>query len=199
MFVGEQLEFIKNTVKNLIKISNKYNGTDCRPAILFFWIFTEQKLLHQAQGGGWKWKERVVGILCSLAWEGLSPAFSPQPCVKCFSTRPDQKKRMSSNAGCYITQLDFSHSLIHFSAYLYPFKSRDLTTPPPSQAGTQTRQMNNRRKDAARLLRENKWRCTWCVEDFSEWDLDQSSTCCWHTVEGRKIKESRVVITLKRQ
>lgn len=47
-----------------------------------------------------------------------------------------------------------------------------------SQAGTQTRLMNNQRKDAVPLLRENKRRCMSCVKDFSEWDLDQSSTRC---------------------
>lgn len=120
------------------------------------------------------------------AREGLSPAFSPQPCVKCFSLGSIKRQ------GCLPVPDVTSHSsILHtllsiFLLICTPFKSRGLTTPAPSQAGTQTRLMNNRRKDAARLLRENEWRCMSCVEDLSEWELDQSSTCCWHSVEGKK-------------
>lgn len=96
-----------------------------------------------------------MGTLCSSMGE-TDLCISSTALCEVFFTRLDQKTRMSSNAGCYITQLDSSHSLIHSSAYLYPFKSKDLATPPPSQAASKQGLMNNRRKDAARLLRENK-------------------------------------------
>lgn len=106
--------------------------------------------IHRAETTGSKWKKKkkkkqVVGILC-FSLGGIEPCIQSTALCEVFFTRLDQKTRMSSNAGCYITQLDSSHSLIHFSAYLYPFKSRDLTTPPPSQAGTQTRLMKNRKE-----------------------------------------------------
>lgn len=129
-------------------------------------------------------KRQVEETLC-FSLGGIEPCIQSTSLCEVFFTRLDQKTRMSSRAGCYITQLDSSHSLIHFSAYLYPFKSRDLTTPPPSQADTHTRVENNSRKDAAWLLRENEWRSMSCVEDFREWDLDQSSTCCWHSLVGK--------------
>ncbi len=122
-------------------------------------------------------KKQVVRILC-FSLGGIEPCIQSTALCEVFFTRLDQKTRMSSNAGCYITQFDSSHSLIHFSAYLYPFKSRDLTTSPPSQAGTQTRLMKNGKEGCCTTTRENKWRCMSCVEDFTEWDLDQSSTCC---------------------
>lgn len=122
-------------------------------------------------------KKQFAGSLCSKL-RGLQSCIQSTVLCEVFFTQLGQKTRMSSSAGCYITQLDSSHSLIHFSAYLYPFKGHH--NPPPSQAGTQTRLMNNRKKDVARLLRENKWSCMSCVENLSEWDLDQSSTYCWH-------------------
>lgn len=106
-------------------------------------------------------KKHIVGILCFCGQ--TEPCIQATALCEVFFTQLDQKTRMSSSAGCYITQLDFSHSLIHFSAYLYPFKSRDLTALLPSQAGTQTKLMNNRREDAAWLLKENNGDacCVW--------------------------------------
>lgn len=142
-----------------------------------FWIFTEQSSRGEKQRGG----KQVWGISCCSPG-GIEPCIQSTGLCEVFFTRLDQKTRMSSNAGCYITQLDSSHSLIHFSAYLYPFNSRDLTTPPPSQVGTQTRQTNNLRTEAAQLLRENKWRCMQCVKDSSELNPNQSSTYYWCNV-----------------
>lgn len=82
-------------------------------------------------------------------------------------------------------------STTHFSAYLYPFKSRDLTNPYAKPSRHTNWLMNNRRKDAARLLRENKRRWTSCLEDFSEMDLDQSSTGSWHSRQKKKRKERK--------
>ncbi len=186
LFLREQLEFIKTTAKHLRKINIKYDGHDFGSYIFFFWIFTEQKWPLKAPRKGCKFEKKQVGWILGLSLGGIEPCIQFTSLCEVFFTRLDQKTRMSSRAGCYITQLDSSHSLIHFSAYLYPFKSRDLTTPPPSRAGTHTRLVNNGRKDAARLLRENEWRSMSCVEDFREWDLDQSSTCCWHSLVGGK-------------
>lgn len=72
-------------------------------------------------------KKQFAVILCSKLG-GIQPCIQSTALCEVFFTRLDQKTRMSSNAGCYITQLDSPHSLIHFSAYLYPFKSGDLTT-----------------------------------------------------------------------
>lgn len=162
---------------------NKYNGKDCGRDVLFFWIFTVPSIRRGRKKE--EKKNRLLGVW-ALSRGGIASCIQSTALCEVFFTQLNQKTRMSSNAGCYITQLDSSHSLIHFSAYLYPFKSRDLTTLLPSQTGTQTRLMNNRSKDAARLLRKKKWRRVLCVDAFSEWDLDQSSTCCWHTVEGIK-------------
>lgn len=82
-------------------------------------------------------------------------------------------------------------STTHFSAYLYPFKSRDLTNPYAKPSRHTNWLMNNRRKDAARLLRENKRRWTSCLEDFSEMDLDQSSTGSWHSRQKKKKKRKK--------
>lgn len=141
---------------------------------------------RKAKEGG---KKQVWGISCCSPG-GIEPCIQSTGLCEVFFTQLDQKTRMSSNAGCYITQLDSSHSLIHFSAYLYPFNSRDLTTPPPSQVGTQTRQMNNLRTEAAQLLRENKWRCMQCVKDSSELNPNQSSTYYWCNVvvENRELQ-----------
>lgn len=123
-------------------MNKRCDAKDCGSYILFFRIFTEQKLPTQVQEEGWKWKKQVVGILC-LSLGGTEACIQPTALCEVFFTQLDPKTRMSSSAGCYITQLDSSHSLIHLSACLYPFKSRDLTTPRLSQAGTQTNLMNN--------------------------------------------------------
>lgn len=148
---------------------------------------------YQAKG---EKNNRLQGVW-ALSRAGTASCIQSTALCEVFFIRLDQKTRMSSNAGCYITQLDSSQSLIHFSAYLYAFRSRNLTTLVQRQAGTQTRLMNNRRKDAAQPLRKKEWRRMLCVEGFSEWDLDQSSTCCWHIVEGMKYtKAAQGVIML---
>lgn len=74
VFLREQLEFIKNSVKKRNKKKKKYGGKDCGSAILFIWIFTEQELMYKEKdenekGRSWRFN--------ALALEGLSSAFSP--------------------------------------------------------------------------------------------------------------------------
>lgn len=133
-------------------------------------------------------KSRLWG-LCALAWEKIIPAFCPQPRVKCFSLGSIKRQ------GC-LPMLDVTsnslilHTLLSISLLICIHLSL-RTSQPLHQAKQPNKQglMNNRRKDAARLLRENKWGCISCVRTTSvKWDLDQSSTCCWRTEEEERKK-----------
>ena len=140
--------------------NTKYNGKDCG-----FYIDYSQSRNHRTKAkreGRKREKSRLWGF-CAPAWEGLSPAFSPQPCVKCFSLGSIKRQ------GCLPMPDVTSHSLILHTllsisllicTHLSPGTSQPLRQ---SRAGTQTRLMNNSWKDAARLQRENKWRCMSCV------------------------------------
>lgn len=137
------------------------------------------------QGERWKWKKAGCGAsACGGDW-ALHSVGSPVWSV--FHSAPSK-----------VFQCRMLHHIPppHFSAYLYPFKSRDLTNPYAKPSRHTNWLMNNRRKDAARPLRENKRRCTSCVEDFSEMDLDQSSTGSWHSRQKKKEKTKKAQVVV---
>lgn len=111
-------------------ITNSTANTCERKILCFLIIHRAETTAPSPRRGKWKKKKKACGgdsrFQPGRDW-ALHSAHSPIWSV--FHSARSKDKDAFQCRMLHHTQLDSSHSLIHFSAYLYPFKPGDLTTP----------------------------------------------------------------------
>lgn len=139
-------------------ITNSTANTCERKILCFLIIHRAETTAPSPRRGKWKKKKKkhVVGIL-GFSLGGIEPCIQPTAPYEVFFTRLDQKTRMPSNAGCYITHSLILHTLLSISPLICTHLSPGTSQPLSAKPSRHTNKTNEQWKEGCCTTTERKW------------------------------------------